>query len=48
MQLIPAKRLTPWNLAAPRPPSDFLKEALSRLRIFDLQTSEAAKLLRKD
>jgi hypothetical protein len=46
MELIPAKRLTPWNPnAPPRPPSDFLKEALRRLGVFDLETTEVAKTL---
>jgi hypothetical protein len=46
MQLIPATQLTPWTLNAPsRPPSDILQANLQRLRVFDLQTSEAAKIL---
>jgi hypothetical protein len=46
MQLIPAERLTHWNLDAPaRPPSDFLRAGLRRLESFDLVSSEAAKML---
>lgn len=46
MQLVPADRFTPWNLSAsPRPPSEFLKENMRRLRSFDLTGSEAAKIL---
>lgn len=46
MQLVPAERLTPWNLdAPPRAPSDTLREGLRRLESFDLVSSEAAKTL---
>jgi hypothetical protein len=46
MQLIPAKRLTPWNLdVPPRPPSDILQANLRRLRVFDTAHTEAAKIL---
>ena len=46
MQLIPAERLTHWNLdAPPRPTSDFLRSGLRRLESFDLVSSEAAKML---
>jgi len=46
MQLIPAERLTQWNLdAPPRPPGDFLRAGLRRLESFDLVSSEAGKML---
>ena len=46
MRLVPAERLTPWELMAePQPPSDTMRDYLQRLRVFDLDNSEAAKLL---
>ena len=46
MQLIGRESLCPWQPdAAPRPPSDFLKEDLRRLQVFDLQSTEQAKVL---
>jgi hypothetical protein len=46
MQLVPADRLTRWQLDAdPRQPSDTIQDYLRRLRVFDLDNSEAAKLL---
>ena len=46
MQMVPADRLTLWELnAAPRSPSDTIRDYLKRLRVFDLDNSEAAKLL---
>lgn len=46
MQLIGRDILTRWQLNAPlRPSSDFLKESLRRLEIFDLENSEGAKTL---
>jgi hypothetical protein len=46
MQLVPADRITPWELdAPPRPPSATIQDYLRRLRVFDLENTEAAKLL---
>ena len=46
MQLVPADRLTLWELTTePRQPSDTIRDYLNRLRVFDLDNSEAAKLL---
>lgn len=46
MGLIGRDSLTAWHLdAPPRPPSDTLKEILSRFEFFDLQSSEPAKTL---
>jgi hypothetical protein len=46
MQLVPADRISPWPVAAPpRPPSAMLTDYLSRLQAFDLENTEAAKLL---
>lgn len=46
MQLVPADRLTSWEITAePRQPSDTIRDYLNRLRVFDLDNSEAAKLL---
>jgi hypothetical protein len=45
-QLVAARQFTPWQLdVPPRPPSDFLKEDLRRLKAFDLETTESAKTL---
>src|SRR3954452_13565392 len=45
-QLVAARQFTPWQTGVPpRPPSDFLKEDLRRLRAFDLETTESAKTL---
>ncbi len=49
MQLVPVTRFTPWPLAAaPRPPSDILLAHLSRLKVFDTETTEMAKTLLMD
>ncbi len=46
MGLIGRDSLTAWHLnAPPRPPSDTLKEILSRFEFFDLESSEPAKTL---
>jgi hypothetical protein len=45
-QLVSARQFTPWQPdIPPRPPSDFLKENLRRLKAFDLETTEIAKTL---
>jgi len=44
--MIPAKHIVVWTPdALPTPPSAYLTETLQRLRAFDLQRSEAAKIL---
>lgn len=46
MQLIPADRLALWELVLqPRPLSDTVRDYLLRLRVFDQENTEAAKLL---
>src|SRR5215472_14787966 len=46
MQLIGRDTLIRWQInAPPRPPSDFLKEGMRRLEVFDLETSEPSKTL---
>ncbi|HZP81033.1 MAG TPA: hypothetical protein VFB21_05315 [Chthonomonadaceae bacterium] len=46
MQLIGRDTFTRWQLnAPPRPQSDFLKEDLRRLNVFELENSEQAKTL---
>ncbi|HET6382865.1 MAG TPA: hypothetical protein VFJ58_05690 [Armatimonadota bacterium] len=46
MLLIGRDTLIRWQLnAPPRPPSDFLREDMRRLEVFDLETSEQAKTL---
>ena len=46
MQLVPAERLARWEIAGtPRPLSRTVQEYLVRLRVFDLENTEAAKLL---
>ncbi len=46
MQLVPASRLKPWDLrASPRAPSATIQDYLRRLRVFDLETTEPAKML---
>lgn len=46
MQLIPADRMTPWNInAPPLLPSATITDYLRRLQVFDLENTEAAKLL---
>ena len=46
MVLLGQQDFVPWQInAPPRPPSAYLQETLSRLRVFDLTNSEAAKLL---
>jgi hypothetical protein len=46
MQLIPADRLTRWELPIQaRPLSDTVRDYLVRLRAFDLENTEAAKLM---
>ncbi len=46
MLLLQQQNFVPWQITAPpRPPSDYLRETFSRLRVFDLTNSEAAKLL---
>src|SRR5216684_2218983 len=45
-QLISARQFSLWQPDVPlRPPSDFLKEDLRRLKAFDLETTESAKML---
>ena len=46
MQLVPADRLIRWEIPGkPRPLSDTVREYLQRLQVFDLENTEAAKLL---
>jgi hypothetical protein len=46
MQMIPADRILSWNIdAPPRAPSATIQEYLRRLRVFDLTTTDVAKLL---
>jgi hypothetical protein len=46
MQLIGRDTLLHWQLSAPaKQPSDFFKEDMRRLEVFDLETSEQAKTL---
>ena len=46
MQLVPADRLVRWELPVqPRPLSDTVRDYLVRLRVFDQENTEAAKLL---
>lgn len=46
MQLVPAEDLQRWRIEAPLlPPSDILSANLLRLEVFDLTSSEAAKIL---
>ncbi len=46
MQLIGQEILNDWQInAPPRPASDFLRENLRRMRVFDLESSEQAKIL---
>jgi len=49
MQMLQVTAFTPWVLAAPPlPPSDHLLEDMRRFEAFDLENSEAAKLLLLD
>ena len=46
MKLIPADRLARWEIpGTPRPLSDTVRDYLQRLQVFDLENTEAAKLL---
>ena len=46
LQMVPTKRIAVWQPdAPPAAPSAYLTETLTRLRAFDLQRSEAAKIL---
>lgn len=46
MQLIGRDLLLRWNIVAPAPPpSDFLREALRRRQVGELENTEAAKVL---
>jgi hypothetical protein len=46
MRLIPSGEFTRWYINAPlRPPGSFLQEALRRFEVFDVENSEAAKIL---
>ncbi len=46
MRMLGQENLTPWHIHAPlRLPTDHLLEALRRMEVFDLRSSEAAKLL---
>ncbi len=46
MQLIGRDSFLRWPLSAPpKQPSDFFKEDMRRLEVFDLETSEQAKTL---
>lgn len=46
MLLLQQQNFIPWQMnAPPRSPSAYLQETLSRLQVFDLTNSEAAKLL---